>query len=379
MSGLYIHVPFCLRKCRYCDFYSLPLSPLQSDSAGPRAERFLDALAAELERLPGGFLPETIYIGGGTPTALPGPLILRLLEIVGRAVAPAQVREWTCEANPGTLDAAKVKLLREAGVNRVSLGVQSLDARNLAFLGRIHSAEDAETAFALLREQGLGNINLDLMYGIPDGGRGALERDLERILALGPEHVACYALSFEPGTPLAAMRDRGAVSETDDAEQLAQYTLIRETLAQAGFRHYEISNFARPSRECRHNLRYWRSGEYIGCGPSAHSHWRGARWGNVRDLAAYCERLLAGRDARACEEQLDPQAKAREALILGLRLIEGVGREEFRQQTGFDYMDLRGPQIDELCQRELLVEENGRLRLSVRALFVSDFVFRELV
>lgn len=371
MPGLYIHVPFCLRKCRYCDFYSVP-------AEADLVNAFLDALAAELAGLPEGFAPDTVYVGGGTPTVLEPAALARLCGLVhGRA--GTGVVEWSCEANPGTLTEEKARLLLDAGVNRVSLGVQSFDDSALRFLGRAHTAEQAERAFRLLRECGVRNAGVDLMHGIPGTSRAALGRDLDRVAALAPEHVACYALIFEEGTPLAAQRDAGRVSEMPDREQLAQYRQVRRRLGAAGYRHYEISNFAKPGFECRHNLLYWGAGEYIGVGPAAHSHWGGARYGNVRDVGAYCDAMLSGRPARAFEERLDPEAKARETLVMSLRQLDGVSREEFAKRTGFDYRALRGREIDLLRETGMVEEAGGRLRLTEKGLFVSDSVFAELV
>lgn len=371
MPGLYVHVPFCVRKCRYCDFYSVPVN-----GTDLRA-RFLDALAVEIGALPPDFHPETVYVGGGTPSALETEELERLLALVREKAGGAA--EWTCEANPGTLTRGKAELLRRAGVGRVSLGVQSFDPQNLAFLGRIHSAQDAVDSFRLLRDCGFRNVSLDLMYAIPGSSREQLERDLARIVNLEPEHVACYCLIFEEGTPLTRLRDAGEVAEVEDDEQIEQYRLIRRTLSEAGYRHYEISNFAKPGFECRHNLLYWGSGEYIGCGPAAHSHWGGVRYANVRSVDDYCSALLAGRSARATEERLEPEAKAREALVMGLRRLDGVSREEFKARTGFDYRDLRGREIDWLVELGMLEETGGRLRLTEKGLFVSDSVFAELV
>jgi oxygen-independent coproporphyrinogen-3 oxidase len=376
MPGLYVHVPFCVRKCSYCDFYSLAQPP---DRAAPDAARYLAALEVELASLPPGFVPETIFFGGGTPTELATADLSRLLAMVRRRVDPGRVREWTCESNPGTLTPEKAELLRASGVNRVSLGVQSFDPENLRFLGRIHTAEEAVAGFRLLRACGFGNVNLDLIFGIPGSSQETLRRDLETLAALGPEHASCYCLIFEEGTPLARMRAQGLVREVAEEDELAQYALAREVLARAGYRHYEISNFARPGRECRHNLLYWGAGEYVGVGPSAHSHWGGARWGNVKSLVLWTERLLAGRPARDFEERLEPEARAREALVMGLRRTDGVERAAFRAETGFDYAALRGREIERLAGLGLLEEAGGRLRLTERGLFVSDAVFAELV
>lgn len=381
VEGLYIHVPFCVRKCGYCDFYSLPQP---QDRAAPDAARYLAALERELELVvPADFRARTVFVGGGTPTELSAPDLERLLALCLTRVDPATLAEWTVESNPGTLTREKALLLRAAGVTRVSMGVQSFDPENLAFLGRIHSAEEAVQSYNLLRDLGFGNINLDLIFGIPGSSTERVRRDLDRILALAPEHVACYALIFEEGTPLYRLREKGLVFEVDDEMELSQYRLVRETLAGAGYRHYEISNFARPGRECRHNLLYWGPGEYYGLGPAAHAHLAGARSANIRDLGRWCQDLLSGRLAREFEERLEPEARAREALVMGLRRLEGVPSARFRAATGFDFDALRGAEIERLVRQGLLERAGGaegeRVRLTERGLFLSDTVFAELV
>ena len=384
MPGLYLHIPFCVRKCVYCDFYSIPtgqgpISARLAEAERYDATRFLNALDRELQALPEGFRPDTVVLGGGTPTELPERDLARLFDLVRSRVDLGAAAEWTCESNPGTLTAGKAQILRAAGVNRVSLGVQSFDPRALEFLGRIHSADEAEEGFRLLRAAGFDNINLDLIYGIPGQPPETVAADLDRLAALGPEHAACYCLIFEDGTPLADLRRRGFVKEVDDDTELAQYQLVRDRLTDAGYRHYEISNFARPGRECRHNLLYWGDGEYLGCGPSAHSHWQGERSGNVRDLAAWCARLERGESPRAFAERLEPEAKARETLIMALRRVQGLDLADFHARTGFRARDLSGPALEWLHDEGLLEEVDGRLRLTERGLFLSDGVFAELV
>jgi oxygen-independent coproporphyrinogen-3 oxidase len=381
--GLYIHVPFCVRKCLYCDFYSLPTGHgalakrLNTDAHD--ASLFLDALEAELKQLPADFRPATIFVGGGTPTELSTTDFTRLLSLIRGSVDISRIVEWSCESNPGTLTREKAELLRGAGVNRVSLGVQSFDTKALEFLGRIHSADEAIAGYRLLRDVGFDNINLDLIYGVPGVSRETVERDVETLASLAPDHTACYCLIFEDGTPLADLRRKGFVKEVDDDEELEQYRIVRERLAAAGYQQYEISNFAKPGRACRHNLLYWGPGEYIGCGPSAHSHWAGSRFGNVRNLDAYCEALLGGRSVRAFEERLDPEKKAREALVMGLRRIDGVVRADFKAATDFDYADLCRDEIAWMSDEGLLETSDERLRLTDRGLFVSDAIFAELV
>jgi len=386
--GLYLHVPFCVRKCAYCDFASRPI-------ADGGVERYLSALERELALRPADFAPSTVYIGGGTPTALPDDALARALALVRAAIAPERVVEWTCEANPGTLTASKARILRAAGVNRISLGAQSFDDARLRHIGRIHTAAEIREAVAVARGEGFANLSLDLMYGLPGESCSDWQRDLDEAIALQPEHISLYALAIEDGTPFARERDAGRLAEADEEEFRAQYERARATLAAAGYGQYEISNFARPGRECRHNLLYWSGGEYLGFGPAAHSHWRGARRGNFQGLedwaAAVSKAWKAdGRDGapppgpasaieREFEERLDPEAKARETLVFGLRRLSGWRRSEFRARTGFDYRDLRGPEIERLASDGRLVDTGECLRLAEDHLFVSDAVFRELI
>ena len=360
--GLYLHVPFCVRKCAYCAFYSRPAEP-ELVAAWRRG------IARELAELPADFAPESVFFGGGTPTALDEDDLQQLLDLVQARVNLARVAEWTCEANPGTLTAGKLARLRAGGVNRLSIGAQSFHDGTLRRLGRIHAAGETVAAVALARAAGFGNIGLDLIYGVPGVAFESFCADVEAALALAPEHVSCYCLEIEDGTPFAreAAAGRLAVSEED---QRAQFDGARRRLAAAGYIHYEISNFARPGRECRQNGLYWCGGEYIGIGPAAHSHWRGARWGHTPDLPEW---------KRGFEERLAPEAKARETLVMGLRRLAGWGRAEFRAATGFDYDALRGPEIARLAAAGLLVAEPERLRLAEDAVFVSDSVFAELV
>lgn len=372
MAGLYIHVPFCVRKCPYCDFYSVPV-----DSARDLVKVYIEALETELSHLPVGFRADTVYVGGGTPTSLSPRALEHLLDAVRRAAPSAT--EWSLEANPGTIDTEKAQLLRRVGITRVSLGAQSLNDEILRRLGRIHTADDTRRAYEILRSANVKNVGLDIMYGVPGQTVKMVERDLREIVPWRPEHISCYALAFEPGTDYELLRQAGRLREVSADVQRAQYDRIRRVLRDAGYEHYEISNFARPGHECRHNISYWLGDEYIGCGPAAHSHWRGVRWANVRDAAEWAQRVRQGQPAREFEEQLAPEAKARETLILNLRLLKGVARETFRARTGFDYYDLTGPAIRRLLAEGWLVEERDVLRLAERALFVSNAVLRELV
>ena len=360
--GLYVHVPFCFRKCPYCAFYSRP--PERTLVAA-----WLAGIRRAARERPADFVPECIFIGGGTPTALEEDDLARLLDLVRTHVDVSRVGEWTCEANPGTLTPAKAARLQGSGVNRLSIGAQSFSDETLRRLGRLHSAAATRACVDLARTAGFKNIGLDLIYGVAGASRASFCADVEAAMALAPEHISCYCLEIEAGTPFARRAETGEMAAAAD-EQRAQYDWARMRLAQAGWNHYEISNFARPGRECRQNLLYWSGGEYLGLGPAAHSHWGGVRWGNTPELPDW---------KREFEEHLAPEAKARETLVMGLRRIAGWGRDEFRNATGFDYTALRGKEIAELEQQGLLVVEPGRIRLAEEALFVSDSVFAALV
>ena len=417
MAGLYIHIPFCVRKCDYCAFYSFS-KPWKNE------EKFFQALEKELSGLPAGFSPETIFVGGGTPTAPDFQTLEKFFPMFGK-FSPS---EFSVEVNPGTVDEAKLSLLRKGGVNRLSIGVQSFDFQCLENLGRIHSADEAETAFLLARAAGFDNISIDLMFGTPGQTLAMLDADLDRALALGPEHISIYNLMVEEGTPLAGRNP----PRLDEELEREMYDHIRKRLADAGFVHYEISNFSKPGFECRHNLLYWTGGEYIGCGPSAHSHWKGVRWANVADLDEYCLkqpsavldrfccRKTGGSKGRAnspseplsrnggsagaqaitpakalpvnsestgraslseragewppkeFEEQLDPEAKERETLVMGLRLLRGV-------EVSSNVWKNCAAVFQTLEKEGLLEIEGRRVRLAEEALFVSDAVFAELI
>lgn len=381
--SLYIHIPFCLRRCLYCDFYLEPLGK------GPLAGRFdevdrhdqspfLDALEREFALLPPGFAPCSVYIGGGTPTELSPRDFQRLMDLVGRLDLSA-CAEFTCEANPGTLRPDRIAAMRAAGVTRVSLGAQSFVPRNLEFLTRIHSAAEAERAVLDLREAGFANLNLDLIFGVPGSTLDDMRIDLDAIARLRPDHVSWYCLDFVHGTPLTDLRDRGMVAEIDDDTAVAQYDLIRAALPSLGFDHYEIFNHARPGRQSAHNRHYWFAGEYFGLGPSAHSHVDGERYHNVKSLRDYQRRLAAGDSPVAERERLEPDAKAREILMTSIRHVPGVDNAWFTAATGFDLFALGGEPLRESIADGWILREGDRLRLAEKSYLVANRVLSDLI
>lgn len=373
MTGLYIHVPLCEKRCRYCDFYKL--TPNETDGM----DLFLHCLELELRRLPKDFAPDTVFIGGGTPTALSPAEYAAMLQAVERRINLSQVAEFTSEANPGTLTPEKLQVMRDGGINRVSIGIQSFNERALQLLGRIHDAKTAVDGFHMLRDAGFNNVNIDLIQSIPGMGPDDVLEDARKAAALQPDHISFYNLIYEPGTPLTQARDAGKVVPPGDDEEADNYYRVKDCLESAGYAHYEISNFSKPGRECRHNLLYWQGGEYFGCGPSGHSHWRGRRFGNIPDLNIYTERLLKEQRPFDDMEELPKEDKARETLVMWLRMTDGVDLDEFRRISGFSAGELCGAGIESMIEEGLLRLKGSRLSLTRDALFISNAVFSELL
>ncbi|VGO12842.1 Oxygen-independent coproporphyrinogen-III oxidase-like protein YqeR [Pontiella desulfatans] len=373
MTGLYIHIPICERRCRYCDFYKL--TPDEWDDVG----LFLKCLEIELDHLPNHFAPETVFIGGGTPTALNPAEYGKMLEAIHRRVNLSNVVEFTTEANPGTLSTEKLAVMKDGGINRVSIGVQSFNDRALQLLGRIHDAQTAIEGYRMLREAGFDNLNIDLIQSIPGMKPADVLADARKLIELQPEHLSYYNLIYEPGTPLTRARDLGKVVPPGDDEEADNYFSVKEVLEQAGYDHYEISNFSREGKACRHNILYWQGGEYFGCGPSAHSHWAGKRFGNLPDLRVYCDRLLRKGKPFDEVEVLSPEDKARETLVMWLRMMDGLDLSEFERLTGYAADALCGDAIRSMEQEGLLQRCGNRLALTREALFVCNAVFSELV
>ena len=374
MTGLYIHVPFCVSRCRYCDFYRMTPSKLE----GP-GEVFLEGLALELARLPADFAPDTVFIGGGTPTALSAGALEKMLETIARQVDLSKVIEFTSEANPGTLTKEKLAVLKAGGMNRMSIGVQTFNSRALKLLGRIHSDEEAEAAFYLLRDAGFENINLDLIQSIPGMSSDELAADVRRAVELGPEHISSYNLIYEPGTPLAQDVEAGRAVPPDEDVEADQYDAVKAQLEAAGYTHYEISNFAKPGKACLHNMLYWQGGEYFGCGPAAFSHYKGKRFGNAADLTTWHAQLKNGARPFDEVEVLSSEDKARETLVMWLRMVGGVDLKAFARSTGYDVDALCGTAIASMEEEGLLCRSATHLRLAPESLFVCNSVFSELL
>jgi len=377
--GLYVHLPFCPAICTYCDFAVERYS-------SKRSEIYLNALEKEFatrtreivsnER----FAPQTIFLGGGTPSAFNLSEMTRFFEILERCVDTGVVAEYTIEANPGTVDGAKLELLLAHGVDRISFGVQSFQPHLLQLLGRVHGADQGPEAVRLARAAGFENVSIDLMHGLPNQSRDDLRRDLDEAIRIGAEHISAYGLIYEDGTPIRTAVERGVLSSLSGEDEAAHYLQVVDALEAAGYRHYETSNYAKEGFESIHNLIYWRNEAYLGVGVSAASFIDFERSVNDETMEGYMRFALTTGLAIASREKLSPQARAREALILELRLRRGVDQKEFKKRWGFDPLQENAAVLDGFI-REGLMEKlpDGRIRISRKGLAVADGIMSDFV
>jgi oxygen-independent coproporphyrinogen-3 oxidase len=367
----YVHVPFCAHRCGYCDF----AIAVGQDEA---IDRYLDALAAELATLQTPQPVQTVFLGGGTPTYLDAGRLERLLTDVRRWLLLQHGHEFSIEANPGTLDADKVAVLADHGVNRVSLGAQSFHPHMLQVLERDHTPVDVPRAVERVRRR-IAQVSLDLIFGVPGQTLADWSADLEQAQHLRPDHVSTYGLTYEKGTPLWKQRQRGEVRPLDEDAELVLYTQAMDVLERAGFEQYEISSFARPGRRCRHNQVYWANEAYFGFGMGAARYVHGRRELNTRDLGTYIRRVLAGESPVFQSEELSPEERARETVAVQLRRAEGIDRPAFRAQTGFDLDHLLGQSLLEQVELGLLRDNGQSICLSRRGKCVADSVIERLL
>lgn len=316
--AVYLHTPFCPSKCGYCDFNSYAMD-------GEIVRRTVAAILQEIERSPHRGRPaKTIFFGGGTPTFLAEDDLARLLEAVTAAHPPITDCEITSEANPGTVDSQKFATMRRAGFNRISIGAQSFQKEELIRIGRIHSSHDIERAVATARRAGFDNINLDLMFALPHQSEITWQQNLQRAIHLDTEHLSLYCLTIEENTRFYKLFLKGLLDLPDDHRQTEMYDLATDMATSAGFRQYEISNFAKPGKQCRHNLCYWRCEEYVAYGPGAVERIGNRRWTHVKHPKLYCERIESNGDLACESETLDDETLRLERIMLGLRLNEGI-------------------------------------------------------
>jgi oxygen-independent coproporphyrinogen-3 oxidase len=365
--SLYIHIPFCKSKCFYCSFVSFE----KKDSL---ITPYLEALKKEA-KLYQGSLFETIYIGGGTPTVLSSDELKSLFSVIHSNFNLVAGAEVTLEANPATFDFQKAKVLRDLGANRASLGVQSLNDKNLKGLGRPHTARDAVLAFDILRRAGFNNINCDLIYSLPGQGEKEIKADVDQLVSWGSEHVSLYSLSIAAGSALHARNIEPLSAE----HQTAQYQFVAGFLKNKGFLHYEVSNFAKPGHLCRHNLNYWRGGDYIGLGAGAHAHLNGSRSWNAASIESYITMIQETGSAKKGEERLLPAERFMETFLIALRLTEGVDIQELEFKFSVKLAQEKREVLDGLIRHGLLIEEGRRLKATLSGMMVLDEICSRLI
>jgi oxygen-independent coproporphyrinogen-3 oxidase len=369
-AGLYIHIPFCRNKCRYCDFYSVTDPSLQPG--------YLKALQQEMRLAATSHPPlsfDTLYLGGGTPSALGVDAVEEIINAARRAFSFLPDTEVTVEVNPGTVDFDSLQRLRQAGVNRLNLGVQSFREQNLAFLGRVHSAIEAERVLAWSHAAGFENIGIDLIYGIPGQTPDSWKIDLLRALDAGLSHLSCYSLTFEPGTALEVDLRRGKITAAGEDRVAELYLQAHEVLEKGGLEQYETANFARSrGRRSRHNAKYWSFSPYLGLGPSAHSFFEPERFWNCADVDRYIRQLDSGRRPIEESETLTREKLMIEAVYLGLRLIDGIDVSAFNDRFGIGFMERCGAQSAAFEQQGLLTTTAGHCRLTPRGMLLLDSI-----
>ncbi|MEM1446619.1 MAG: radical SAM family heme chaperone HemW [Planctomycetota bacterium] len=396
VDGLYLHLPFCFHKCHYCDFFSVVTSRETDDAGHDPQARFTEALLGELAHWAGGdgrigtedahdgpalatLRPTTIFAGGGTPTYLRPELWTRLLDALREQGILDQVAEFTVEANPETVTVELMRKLAAGGVNRVSIGAQSFDRSSLEALERWHDPENVPRAVDACRSAGITNISLDLIFAIPGQTLDMLDRDLDRLLALRPSHLSIYGLTYEPQTALTARLRVGKVTPVDEATERAMYDRVMTRLDEAGYEHYELSNWCWRDPEadlrCAHNLHYWHNRHWLGLGPGAASHLAGRRWRNQPNLPAYLDG--SPKPPRVDEEHLPQNQRIGERLMLGLRLAEGVSRVWLNEHLTAD--ESRHATIREAIELALLEETPTHLRLTRNGRFVADSILARLL
>jgi oxygen-independent coproporphyrinogen-3 oxidase len=367
----YIHVPFCAHRCGYCDF---TLVARRDDLI----DAYLEALAIELSKLERPREVDTLFFGGGTPTHLPAPQLERLMVLARTWFLPMPGAEICAEANPAGLDDAKIAVLADAGVNRVSLGVQSFDTAVLELLERDHRGPEIPAVVDRLRRR-IPNVGLDLIFGVPGQSLDLWRATLSAAIALQPTHVSTYGLTFEKGTAFQSRLNKGLLDRCEEESERQMYALAMDELPRAGFEQYELSNFAQPGFRCRHNEVYWAGKPFFGFGPGAARYAAGRRELNHRSVTTWINRVLAGQSPIAESEELSPEGRARELVMLNLRRCEGLNLADFREQTGFDFHQLAGDALPRHLRQGLLEECEGHIRLTREGRFLADTVFAEYV
>jgi oxygen-independent coproporphyrinogen-3 oxidase len=374
--GLYLHFPFCVSKCPYCDFNSYQLK--EENQITSYICAIYKEMTAYSQKLKKSNI-RTIYLGGGTPTILSGVQIYSILEFCKDKFTIDKDAEITIEANPGTLDGEKIKLLTESGINRLSLGAQSFNDLLLKKLGRIHNAQDIIDSYYLARENGFNNINIDIMFALPDQITKDLQTTLEKAISLKPDHLSLYNLTLKPGTEYYKKYKRGKLKLPTEDEEFDMYNRAINFLKENNFEHYEIANFARPYKRSMHNLIYWQNKPYLGIGAGAYSFIKGYRYMNYENPARYIKEIMSGKLPVDNGEKLSLRKRMIETIILGLRTKDGVVYKKFKTRFGVNLNDIFPKQINKLVNLGLLEKDDCKIKLTKKGIFLANTVFREFV
>ena len=375
---LYIHIPFCVKKCAYCDFLSGPASNQQ-------IEEYVQALIEEIryyKEFVKKYEVSTVFWGGGTPSLLTGEQMKALMEALGQTFFIRQNAEITMEANPGTVTVEKLLACQKAGINRISFGLQSVNNEELKMLGRIHTYEEFLESYEAARKAGFQNINVDLISAIPKQTVSSWEQTLQTIISLQPEHISAYSLIVEEGTTFAKLYGEGCKLEhllPTEEDERRMYERTEELLREAGYHRYEISNYAKEGYECQHNLGYWERKEYLGLGLGASSLIEETRFHNIDEMEEYLRDANNPILLRREQEKLDRQEQMEEFVFLGLRKIRGIQEEKFAEMFGEDIWDCYGKNLERVIKEGLLEREEGVLRLTRKGIDVSNYVFYEIL
>ena len=369
--GIYVHVPFCAHKCAYCDFYSITNESL--------VQEYVIAVTTHIrskKKLAKNYIVDTIFFGGGTPSLLPTESFCEILKTIYDVFEVAPTAEITIEANPGTLDGKKLAVYREVGVNRLSIGLQSADDRELSLISRIHSRDDFEHSYMVARMEGFDNINIDIIYGLPKQTKQTLASTLDYVISLAPEHISFYGLSIEPNTPFGKNPNIGKLLPNED-EQYDMYMASCKTLEAAGFLQYEISNFAKTGYSCRHNMKYWMVKEYLSFGPSATSFINGTEYRYAADIERYLSCIKKEGALRDQEYFLDEIDMETRFLMTYFRLRAGVDTAEYTRRFGYDLEERYGDKIEYYKSLKYMVKTDRGYRLTSKGMLISNYILSD--
>ncbi len=368
--AIYLHIPYCLHKCGYCDFNSHPENAKE-------ASHYVDALLKELEfysETLKKYTVPTVFMGGGTPTILPPAQLKEILDKVRQNFNLTPDCEITIEANPATIKLQTLQEIREAGYNRISIGVQSFDEKELQLLERVHNEEEIHTTVKRARSAKFDNLSMDLMFALPDQTLEKWQSHLKQAIAKNPDHLSTYNLTIEPATAFFKLHEKGKICLPHEDKQLEMYETTIQVLEDAGYSQYEISNFSKPGMESQHNINYWNNGEYLGVGAGASSYLNGERFKNINLPSIYIREIVANETAIESKERLEPLEAMGETLMLGLRLLKGISIDVFEKRFQVSFQKVYGNVIEPLLTQELITLNQNRIALSRKGLFLADSV-----